>query len=161
MRVENRSVHFATNRLYLIQDFVTRRSRYSDLTTLQLYDAKDPRKICGGYAWQHRPDVGELSLVAPSLIRMTLSRGNTYPRSTQHIKSIDPIELYSWEEEFLFVLAHEVRHIDQAWNGDVYTDDEAEEDAERYAIETLKAFRKSQRKLRTARSPRSSRHLRS
>lgn len=143
MRIENKSAYFQTGRLTQIAEFAARYTQYSALATVRFTDGADGHKLTGGYAYKQRPDVSELSLVAPSLVKIILGRGRKYPRGTSHVDSLGIIKLESWDEEVLFVLAHELRHIDQFWSMTFTDEDAAELDAERFAIKVLKTWRRS------------------
>lgn len=142
MRIENRSAFHPTAKLLPVIDFVLEYTGYSSLATLRLTDMKNAAGFSGGYACKHRQDGHDLTLVAPSIVDIQLSRACRYPKTTVHVPELGEVQVRSFEEEFLLVLAHELRHVDQFW-GRRFTDEAAAElDAERFAIKILKAWRK-------------------
>jgi hypothetical protein len=75
-------------------------------------------------------------------VYVTMNPAATYPR-TQRLNLRTPeVRFESWQDEFVMVLAHELRHIDQfaldAFRGQAF---EAEIDAETFAADVLAAFR--------------------
>ncbi len=86
-----------------------------------------------------------------TIVLIGVSRGHSYPYFDRH--SVDIVdaavggtEVESWEEEVLFTLLHEARHVYQFVHG-MFEDDDigAEIDAERFAKRGLKAWRREQR----------------
>jgi hypothetical protein len=138
VRIENLSSR-PTRPLLPAIDFVCKCSPYSALATLQLQDLK-AQGFSGGLAWKHRPQLGDLALVAPSLIVMQLAKGGHYPSATVYVKEVGEVVVQSFEEEFLFVLAHEARHIQQFWSTAI-KGRKAEVDAELFARDILRAWR--------------------
>jgi hypothetical protein len=145
MRLENRSTRHETPKLLPLVEFAVRQAKYASLATLRLVDARKPEQIIGGYSWKFDPQVGDLALVAPSLVKMTLSAAERYPRCSEHVPEVGPIEFQTWEEEFLLVLAHELRHVDQFWGERITDAHKAEVDAERFALRSLQRYRKRSR----------------
>lgn len=141
MRVENQSAHHPTRQLLKVIDFVSEHCQYGDLATLQLLDLKSPKQFTGGYTYKHRPDVCELSLIAPSLIVLQLSHGAAYPATSIHVEEVGPVTVQSFDEEFLLVLGHEGRHVDQMNGAPVTDEHEAELDAETFAVQLLAKWR--------------------
>jgi hypothetical protein len=138
MRLENRSTRHETPKLLPLVEFAVRQAKYASLATLRLVDARKPDQIIGGYSWKFDPQVGDLTLVAPSLVKMTLSAAERYPR-LQRARSGGWCRSSSqtWEEEFLLVLAHELRHVDQFWGERITDAHKAEVDAERFALRCI------------------------
>lgn len=66
-----------------------------------------------------------------------------YPVISHHLDKLKPETLYSWEEEFVLVLAHELRHIEQFYTGSYFqmTSLQAEYDAESVGLGVLDRFR--------------------
>jgi hypothetical protein len=150
VRIQNRSAFVSTAKILPLVDFVSFRTKFSSLATLVLVDG-GCESVTGGKALKTRLDGDPISLVAPSMITLYLSRGLSYPFSTEHeipavAAKVGEVVLNSWEEEIVFVLAHEAAHID-AFHGKGHTDIVAcELDAEKFAVKTLKAYRRSQEK---------------
>lgn len=82
-------------------------------------------------------------------VKIRLSKGPLFPRTSMAVPEIGSVTLYDWREEFVLVLAHELRHVDQFFDvqnrdGDVNLDPytwAAEIDAENHAVEVLHAYR--------------------
>jgi hypothetical protein len=116
-------------------DFATVRSKYDSLTALAL------RKQGSGWTTAGWAQIFDFAAIAeagvPSLI--TLYVGKTgYPLTTCYRASVGKVVFSDWKEEFLFVFAHELRHIDQFW-GDCPRNYEV--DAERHALSVLAEYR--------------------
>jgi hypothetical protein len=98
------------------------------------------RPACGGLAYRD----GDTYTVA-----IGLDPRATYPR-TQRLNLKTPcVRFESWQAEFVMVLAHELRHIDQFALGAFMRGQEleAEIDAEVFAAAVLEAWRESTRYL--------------
>jgi hypothetical protein len=80
----------------------------------------------------------------PILVSMGLSQRMTYPHTSRHVPCLPPVRLTSFHEEFVLVLAHELRHADQIDQGAFLKEQvyEAEVDAEGFAISVLDAYRR-------------------
>lgn len=141
MRLENRSAFHSTARIRPLVEFVARQTSFSDLALVRVSDTKVPHGKMGGQAWKHRPDVGALSLVAPSLVDVQVGRAALYPYVTRHVDEVGDIKVASWEEEFVLVVAHELFHVDQFWTEAFSSEHAAEVDAERRAKRTLQQYR--------------------
>lgn len=134
MRIENKSAYYPTARLQPLVDFASRWFKTNQVVVLQLTDGAEPSKVCGGYAYRDR-------------VKMTLSR-HAYPCTSEHVAEVGPVELRSFEEEFLLVLLHEVAHVNQFSEGRLYYDsNDAEVEAEMFAVKMLARYRRSTRKL--------------
>lgn len=69
-----------------------------------------------------------------------------FPHVEQYLPETPAIEVRSWEEEFLLVVAHELKHVDQFWSDFDCADAHGMEvDAEGFAIQTLVRWRRFQR----------------
>jgi hypothetical protein len=78
-------------------------------------------------------------------VYVTMNPAATYPR-TQRLNLRTPeVRFESWQDEFVMVLAHELRHIDQFALGafPVGQELEAEVDAETYAASVLERFKRN------------------
>ncbi len=149
MHLVNRSsLHLPFQFLPLI-DTVREKAQFAELATVVVDDRWDG-KVTGGYSIKRpdRDDLQELKLAglrlpkkaAPSLIKLDVSHGGRYPRTSLHIEEVGPVIFNTWEEEVLFVLAHEQAHVDQFWTKPL-PEHEAEVEAERFAVQVLKHYR--------------------
>lgn len=81
----------------------------------------------------------------PHLVELELPAvTREYPLLERVIPSLPCIELHSFEEEVLLVLAHELRHVAQYLDAGAmtWTQDEREYDAETYAYDVLERWRR-------------------
>lgn len=147
MRIENRSTLYTTARLQPLVDFVSKYCKEAGTATLSVKDSKNHDLICGGMAYQWRPT--ELR-GSGGYIEMVLSR-HSYPCKSEHVPEVGAIELHSFEEEFVMVLAHESKHLDDFEGEYTKSEDDSfwEMRAELHAVKVLKAFRKSKTKKST------------
>ena len=141
MRLQNLSpVHRTADLLPLI-DFVTTFYKYPYLAKLVV--SQRPSTIFGtGRAYATNPNLTETDMGSPSLVQVNLASGS-YPKKSMLILELGVVTVNSWEEEFVLILAHELRHIDQIYTGSHAADevDAAEYDAESCAIALLSVFR--------------------
>lgn len=145
MRIENKSAFHQTSSIAELVAFVAGAARLPDRTRLTLSDVENPRHFTGGAAGR-------------GCIELALSRGNfAYPYRMQHpdaavAKEVPFIQVESWEEEILLVLAHEARHVNQIRQEQFTMDDvhEAEVDAERFAQAVLRSWRRLQGRSKAA-----------
>ncbi len=144
MRIENRSVLYPTHRLQKIVDYAVKHCPQADTAVLQVSDNADLRRACGGYAYRDR-------------VEMTMG-AHAYPcHVAAHVEEVGPVDFYSFEEEFLFVLAHETCHILQIRSGRFFASEYAAEvEAELHAVKVLGAYRRSLRKKNQATSTKDS-----
>jgi hypothetical protein len=98
-----------------------------------------------GRAFKRDPTPHGDAFFAPSRVEVDLvdrrKHRKPFPLVSWHPvvpDAVGRVVLCSAEEEFLFTLAHELRHIDQFWN-DAEVD---EADAEKFALKVLLNFRK-------------------
>lgn len=102
---------------------------------------------CGGLAWYVKNGDKRAYDVA-----IALNSACTYPR-TQRLNLRTPkVRFENWQDEFVCVLAHELRHIDQFVLGAFGKGQEMESevDAETFAAAVLEAWQKLQRGVDTA-----------
>jgi hypothetical protein len=111
---------------------------YSNLASVYIYTAERPAELTSGFADKFHLGT-TLSDGVPSSVLLRLSRGMEYPTSSIYRKSVGEIVFEDWKEEFLFVLAHEMRHVDQYWSDQMPRHPEV--DAERYAQYVLDCYR--------------------
>lgn len=95
-----------------------------------------------GYSWKRKGN----DPTAPSRVLIQLG-GTDFPKYTLYRKAAGSVTVHTWQEEFLLVLAHEMRHIDQFWSDSPPVHYEV--DAERFAQEVLAAWR-SRHQIRRA-----------
>jgi hypothetical protein len=119
-----------------LSDFVAKRCRHSHMAHLVVGELPD-HVFANGHAWQRE---GE-DPTAPS--RVTVDFGcEMFPKKVKH-QGNPPVVVTSAEEEFVVVLAHELRHIDQFWDGKLFERDaDAESDAELFAHQILDEYRR-------------------
>lgn len=78
-------------------------------------------------------------------IKLWVSAKMRYPHTTSHVPAVPAVQLNSWQEEFILVAAHELRHAYQMGSGvfQALGPAYAEVDAERYAERVLERYRNS------------------
>lgn len=127
------------------------------MARLQVLDGP-PDFISEGFSKKNEVLTDEY-FVSPSLVRISLrgEREGVWPVETQHVIEVEgrkvpvgpKIVLRSWEEEFVLVLSHELRHVDCYWNNsNMYDVEEAERDAEATAVRVLEEFRRKSVQVR-------------
>lgn len=149
MHLINRSCRYLPFQLVPLIDVVRRHAKFADLVNLVVADRWD-NEVTGGYSIKRptKRDLDKLGLkgiviptkAAPSLIKLDVSFRGKYPRRSTHVEEVGEVTFNSWQEEFLFVLAHEVKHIDQFWTQPM-EEHAAEVDAERFAVNVLASYR--------------------
>lgn len=144
MLIANLSCKETSELLPLIQ-FVSGHCDNSAMANLIIEDSVG--LFSSGRAWKFvprkggdHPILGRYDFGTPSLVRVGLSTKRHYPKISLHRQSVGPIEVSSWEEEFVFVLAHELRHIAQFWSPNSYPT-YYEVDAESHGKNVLELFR--------------------
>ncbi len=141
MKVENYS-KYPLQRFRPFIDFCLRRCPLAAMARLKLMDAEEGSSSSGLASSVNK---GLVDPAAPSSIEVWLGTKFLFPRYDQHVQELAKIVLFNWEEEVLLVIAHEFRHIHQMWCEpaleSVTNSYEAEVDAERFAVDTLKAWR--------------------
>lgn len=149
MHLTNDSNLRRTRDLNPLIDFVAKYSKYAYLAKLVVVATtrtdNEGRPTCAGQAHRQNPRLTEADVSAPSLVEVGLNPESAYPR-TQRLSRLTPeLRFANWREEFVAVLAHELRHIDQFWTGSHTRGQEleAEVDAETFAAAVLNAFRTS------------------
>jgi len=77
-------------------------------------------------------------------VEVGINPNATYPRTQRLAPGTPLLAFNSWEEEFVAVLAHELRHVDQFRSGLFHLGEEAEAevDAERAAARVLAEYKK-------------------
>lgn len=113
-------------------------SHYKIKNPVILYVANGHEKGRMTYGWTGRKTAGE-----PIIVKLGLSSGLQYPRVTRHTPETPIVNLSSFEEEVVLVLAHELRHASQIDSGAfrAMTVANSELDAERFAVRVLERFR--------------------
>lgn len=143
----NRS-HRSNETIQGLIEFVTSHSRYSQYAKTLIKTLAGSR-FTQGKAYNYNPYLPDDAQDGkfPCLVELRLSNGASYPRTSQLQEGFPVVQVNSWEEEFVFVCAHEFKHIEQFMTG-VYTEmdkDIAELDAECFAINVLELYRRSKR----------------
>jgi hypothetical protein len=130
-------------------DFVAKYSKFAYLAKLVVTTTTrtdtEGRPTCAGQAHRQNPRLTETDVSAPSLVEVGLNADASYPRTQRLSRLMPELRFANWREEFVAVLAHELRHIDQFWTGSHTQGQEleAEVDAETFAAAVLNAFRSS------------------
>lgn len=150
MKIENSSqVPTATLRPLLA--FALKRTPLSNMARLEILPGAWG-KTTGGYAFMYHPEKPDP--IAPSLVRLWVSAGGRcfIPHLQQHVPELAPFPVYTWEEELLLVIAHELAHIRDFWTRPDKLDDAhwLEVSAETFAIDTVKAWREAKATKRAA-----------
>lgn len=140
MKVKNRS-GIDTNEIKALTSFVEDCTTHSYMATLEVEPSEDGMSS-SGVAYRFNPE-HELPQSPPGLVKVSVS-GATYPYLSVHRKASGGVVLQDWREEFVLVLAHELRHVAQFWGG--VNAKQKEVDAERFAIAVLNEWRSIQRR---------------
>lgn len=149
MRLTNTS-RLRTEEILPLLQFVESRCRFASFTNITVVDAPKRKKVSGGIAVLN-PREG-------SAVTIHFSQAISYPFLSHHPTLPNPpvALISSWQEAFLHIAAHELRHIDQFVTGWFTggktgpTVDDAERDAECFAIWMLSEYRESALARRTA-----------
>lgn len=142
MKFENYSTRISTQAIKEAAKFIGKYCKYNVLATIRVLDAPEEKFTMGGLAYQHCPDES-YDVSAPSLIKIWVNKNNEYPKQDSYVPQV-VVVFQDFEEEFLYVLAHEMRHIDQFWTSlKSIKGYEAEVDAEKFALKVLNLFRKN------------------
>lgn len=150
MLLTNHSVMHTTKSLKPLFDFVAKRFDASRLVSLVVND-RDDGEFTGGEAFFLQQDA-PFNPRHPSCIELFLSQGLAYPRAEKHpiptvSKKTGFPTIGSWEEEIVFVLAHELQHITDFWALRKFPNITAcEVSAEIKALKVLEEFRTTPRK---------------
>jgi hypothetical protein len=137
-----------TKRIRPLVSFVEKFGAYSALATVRVKDAAHAGDPISGSAVRCSTGLPTGTLfVAPSLI--TLSVGSEdVPRVLRHMDpevTVGDVRVRGWDEEFVFVLAHESQHISEFWSGVPAGELQAEQAAEEHAVKVLKEYRRQLR----------------
>jgi hypothetical protein len=145
----NRSCRYFPFQLIPLIDVVRKHARFADLVNLVVEDRWDGG-VTGGWSSKrpskrtlealHLKEVVIPTRAAPSLIKLDVAFGAKYPRTSLHVEEVGEVTFNNWQEEILFVLAHEQGHIDDFWTQPL-EEHEAEVDAERFAVNVLATYR--------------------
>lgn len=98
---------------------------YNENVVLQVSDHTSPNLMTYGEATLTR-------------VVIDLNVGLCYPHSSKLKKKTERVVFQNWEEEYVFVLAHELRHVDQFY---FRVKTQAEVDAEFFAHMVLREYR--------------------
>lgn len=142
MKIHNTS-RLANKQIRPLVDFVCARFEFSYMAHLVLVDHDEPGLGTNGWSWKEAED--DFDPTAPSRVALVLSHGLPYPAKTYNQPEVGEITINSWEEEFVLVLGHELRHIDQYWSPAEFPEN-FELDAEQHGVLALEAYRKLKQK---------------
>lgn len=146
MKVVNES-HRALSDILPLVEFVAAKTQYADMAYLHIHPGQygsdgTPRVARGQAERDNKNSAG----TTPSRVDIWLAKGVCFPRDDEYpAAGVGVVVLQDWREEFVLVLAHELRHIDQFWwfrqrPGNI------EYDAESFAVKVLNQWRKAQGK---------------
>lgn len=137
MHLTNASNLRRTAALNPLIDFVSKYANHHDLARVRVQDGsvKDGagRPTYGGQAQGEEKNY---------LVIIAINANTTYPR-IQRLNRLTPaVRFKKWEDEFVMVLAHELRHISQFIVGafEIGEELEAEVDAEVFAAKVLEQY---------------------
>ncbi|MGH9425427.1 MAG: hypothetical protein ACRD2L_03860 [Terriglobia bacterium] len=130
-----------TKDLRALAEFIAARCQQGFMADLVFSQTKDGARS-EGHAWKDRKEAPEhREGIAPSLVEVTVPDANTsYPAYVARVLDHPAIEVSSWQEEVVLVMAHEFRHIDQFWTVPFTDRTASEHDAENFALKTLRDF---------------------
>lgn len=140
MTLLNRSANLTAKDLEPLVEFASRGCRNRDLVKVMVLDAKLGKSF--GYGRAHMVSPLTTTTDKPSLVQVWVTPGGR-ARTSRAVPAMGPVTVANWEEEFLLVLAHELRHIDQFWE-ERFTEDQvaaSERDAEGHARGVLRRYR--------------------
>ncbi len=148
MRVIVRTRHYTANQLRPLVAFVAKHFTHREKAVVIVQD-QQCGMTCGGLAYpRHRKaaELGGANVV--NLVKVFLPRALEYPHGSRVVPQLPPINLDSWEEDFIVTLAHELRHVDQFNNGtyDSGNPGPSELDAEAFGQSVLRLYREEQAK---------------
>lgn len=149
MKVWNQS-SWSTRDLRPLIKFVEKYSPYAFLARLRLFDGPPDIGITGGYA--EKVDTSDDAVSGYfSAVTLWLRPDPEFPVKERFVAGKGSVILHDFVEEFIFVLAHELRHVsvfyDESLQGKLKTVDAEEADAEKWALKVLNDYRQS--KLKT------------
>lgn len=149
MKVLNRTQIPTAQLKPLVLFAVARAGQLAEMASLHFEPSKDAN--CGPCTGLAQMSVA-LGQPAPSLVKVWLRDPAAFvPNRQQYVPELEPVQVNTWAEEALLVIAHELRHIVQFWDPDIDLDQhEMEVDAEAFAIETLNAWRSASVNLKRA-----------
>lgn len=150
----NESRSFKTSELRPLIDFVAARCQTPYMAHLVVQE--HGKSLTEGYSWKNSPGIEDPT--APSRVRVTLSTVGSFPKRSTYVASVGSIEVRNWQEDFLFVFAHEMRHVSQYWTTDEVPED-YEADAEHFALKVLNEYRAEKNKVVPLRKARTNRRM--
>jgi hypothetical protein len=144
VRAENRSVFHRTANLQPLIDFVTRHVPDVVDTKFIFEDLKDPQRPTGGIT------IRQGSLVTVVMIGLGRARRSFgYPSRNHHSMPEVDAEVggtvfESWDEEVVFTMLHESRHVRQFASGtfEKWQEIDSEIDAERFAKRLFRIYKR-------------------
>jgi hypothetical protein len=138
LRIYNHSQQLLTRDVRPLLQFVADRTQYSYMAHVVLEDASPELGQTSGLAHRAWFQTGFFD-PAPSRIIITLGPVDRFPRSSIHRRSVGVVRVNNWQEDLVFVAAHEFRHIHQCQMSNPPF--HYEKDAEQYAVGLLEQFR--------------------
>ena len=141
--------HLDATTVGVLVDFAASRCEYSDMAYVHVR-TKDRRAASAsdGRAFLKDPTGYGDDFLTPSRIEVDLvdrrKHRKGFPHATRHPevpKAVGWVTIFSPEEEFLFIVAHEFQHISDFWNHTKLTPVQLEARAEKKALKVLRAFR--------------------
>lgn len=144
VRVINRGQR-RTSEYQALMKFVRARAKYAAVVNVFLYDDPKLQRMCEGHAFRQDPFFykgAESSLVT---IGIPLKTEERFPYKHAHVPGLE-VTYADWQEEFVVVLAHELRHIEQFWTWkeeDISDTMYTEVDAELFGVTVLRQFREA------------------
>lgn len=104
-----------------------------------LVEASPQGSMSSGLAYHTAPI--KFDKERPSMIVLLAGRLGRYPVWSKYIDEAGPVQFNSWEEELVFVLAHELQHIEDFWKKPGMDAHTLEVRAEHMAAHVLVEFR--------------------
>lgn len=142
MRIKNSS-RVATAKIRKLLAFILPYCTHSDRARLEVKNARFGYMTRGLTTFVPPRDSG-------NLVEIAVSRANVrYPYRSQYWPGFPGVDIRDWDEEVVFVLAHELKHVDDYWEQSLGTSQrQMELRAEKFAIRILKAWRAKNRRRR-------------
>ncbi|NDG28105.1 MAG: hypothetical protein EB120_13145 [Proteobacteria bacterium] len=138
MKIQKYTDLISLKEIKKIISFITQYCKYDFLTTVRLLEY-DKVGISGLAIQNSFGESNDLS--RPSMIKIWLGKDRQYPCQDSYVPEIK-VTFHDFEEELIYVMAHEFRHIDQFWTSLRRVEGHAAElDAERFALKVLNIWR--------------------
>ncbi len=141
--VTNLSPNFPLPEVTSLVKYAAKYTKHADDSQIRVYMSDVRTHTFGGLAWIN-------DRLEPNVMVSIHPIDAVYPKTEQMNLATPRVELRSWQEEFILVMAHELRHIDQFMTGTLMgplDEWDAEVDAERFGCAVLEAYRADQAEL--------------